>query len=79
MSSSSGRGRSIAAIFEEDGEDTFREMEASLAQELSGRQGLIIATGGRLMLDPLNALLLSQDGLVFCLIAPPGRDIGSPG
>ncbi|HET6445664.1 MAG TPA: 3-dehydroquinate synthase [candidate division Zixibacteria bacterium] len=59
----------IADIFFDNGEATFRRYERTITRELAGRRNLVIATGGRLMLDPLNALLLSQHGLVFCLTA----------
>ena len=64
-------GRSIADIFNEDGETRFRELEAEVAAELAGRRGLVIATGGRLMLDPANAAALGATGPVFCLAAAP--------
>ena len=64
-------GRSIRDVFAELGEMAFRQMEAGIAQELAGRQGLIISTGGRLMLDPANAAALSKSGRVFCLVAMP--------
>lgn len=62
-------GRAIADIFNEDGETRFRELEAQVAGELAGRRGLVIATGGRLMLDPDNAAALGATGPVFCLSA----------
>ena len=64
-------GRAIADIFREDGEARFREWEEQVAGELAGRRGLVIATGGRLMLDPDNAAALGNTGPVFCLSAPP--------
>jgi len=64
-------GRSIADIFNEDGEARFRELEVEIAAELAGRRGLIIATGGRLMLDPVNAAALGATGPIFCLTAEP--------
>lgn len=63
-------GRTIAAIFHEEGETRFRDRERELAAELAGQRGLVIATGGRLMLDPVNAAALGQTGPVFCLTAP---------
>ncbi len=65
------RHGTIASIFVSKGEDAFRQLERSLAQELSGRSGLVISTGGRLMLDPVNADALSVDNCVFCLVATP--------
>ena len=64
-------GRSIADIFAEDGEDTFRSWERTVALALAQQQGLIIATGGRLMLDEENAAALTASGRVFCLTADP--------
>lgn len=46
-------------------------MESEVAKKLSKRQGVVISTGGRLMLDPDNAAALSGTGRVFCLIATP--------
>lgn len=67
----SRQGRTIPEIFKEDGEAAFRQMEAELAKELGGRDGLIISTGGRFMLDPENVKALSRTGRVFCLVATP--------
>lgn len=64
-------GKSIADIFADEGELAFRSYEAAVAQELSGRDGLVIATGGRLMLDPDNAQALSHNNQVICLTASP--------
>lgn len=64
-------GRSVAAIFSAEGEQTFRRLEARLARELATRRGLVIATGGRMMLDAANVSLLGQTGPVFCLVASP--------
>ncbi len=64
-------GRSIADIFREDGPAAFRRWETVISQELAGREGLVIATGGRLMLDEANAAALSQNAHVFCLTARP--------
>ena len=64
-------GRSIPAIFAEDGEAAFRQLERAVAAELAGQHGLVIATGGRLMLDPANAAALGGTGRIFCLTATP--------
>ena len=60
----------IPLVFAEQGEAAFRSIESDVAAELAGRQGLVIATGGRLMLDPVNASALAATGQVFCLSAP---------
>jgi 3-dehydroquinate synthase len=64
-------GRTIPEIFEQTGEAAFRQMEADLACELAQRQGVVISTGGRMMLDPGNAAALTRTGRVFCLVATP--------
>jgi len=64
-------GFSIPEIFRESGEAAFRRMEADLVRELAEREGLVIATGGRLMLDSANEAALSRKGMVFCLVATP--------
>ena len=65
------RHGTIAEIFRSRGEDAFRQIEGDLAAELGDRQGLVISTGGRLMLDPRNVASLSRNGRVFCLVATP--------
>ena len=64
-------GQSVADIFATQGEAVFREMESTIAQELGKRQGLVISTGGGLMMDADNAAVLSHSGRVFCLVATP--------
>lgn len=64
-------GRTIAAIFAEDGEAAFRQLERDVAAELAERSGLVISTGGRLLLDLDNAINLGQSGHIFCLTATP--------
>jgi len=64
-------GMKISEIFRTKGEKAFREMEAAVSRDLAEREGLVISTGGSLMLDPTNASLLSKQGRVFCLVATP--------
>lgn len=66
-------GKSIARIFDEDGAPAFRRMEAAVATELAGREGLVISTGGRLMLDPENEAALGPESVVICLTAQPAE------
>jgi len=65
------QGMSIPDIFSKIGESAFRQMEAEIAKELGKKEGLIISTGGRFMLDPENVAALSHTGRVFCLVATP--------
>jgi len=64
-------GMTIQELFKCKGEKTFRTLETDVARELGAGQGMVISTGGKLMLDPTNAQLLGASGRVFCLIASP--------
>ncbi len=64
-------GKSIPQIFAEDGEEEFRRLEAELVQELADQQGLVIATGGGLVMNPENVVALEKTGKIFCLTATP--------
>ncbi len=63
------RGCAVADIFREHGEACFRGLEAEVARELALQAGLVIATGGRMMLDAANAAVLAITGKIFCLTA----------
>jgi len=63
--------RSIADIFNEFGEEAFREMERAIVKEIAELDGIVVSTGGRLMLDPENAIALSRNSRVLCLVATP--------
>ena len=60
-------GKSIPRIFEEDGEAAFRQMEAALCKELSAQKGLVIATGGGALIDPVNREMMMKSGTIICL------------
>ena len=59
----------IEAIFAEHGEDAFRALEREVAVEAAAGQHQVVATGGRMLLDPANAEAMSATGRVFCLDA----------
>lgn len=61
----------IVDIFAEQGEAVFRAIERELAAELADRSRLVVATGGRMMLDPDNVGSLGRGGRIFCLVAEP--------
>jgi shikimate kinase/3-dehydroquinate synthase len=66
-------GKPIVHIFAEDGEATFRRMEAALCEELSGQRELVIATGGGALVDPSNRTLMMESGTVVCLSCDAGE------
>ncbi|MBI4355732.1 MAG: shikimate kinase [Candidatus Omnitrophica bacterium] len=64
-------GRTIPQIFTQDGEAAFRTMERQLIQEVSARDGLVLAAGGGAVTDPENIQRLKAHGVVVCLSATP--------
>lgn len=65
-------GKTIARIFARDGAIRFRSEEALLVKKLAGREGLVISTGGGLVLNPENVRLLKENGVLITLTAEPG-------
>ena len=61
----------IPQIFASEGEEVFRALERELARELAGRDKVVIATGGGMLVDKENARLLAERGRIFCLTAAP--------
>ncbi len=62
---------SIPEIFATKGEAAFRALESEVCRDLATEQGLVIATGGGMLVDPANRALLEKTGLVVCLDAAP--------
>lgn len=56
-------------LFQHIGESGFRDLERHVAAECAARAGLVVATGGRMMLDEVNAAALAGSGTVVCLVA----------
>ena len=62
----------ISRIFEEYGEERFREMETELLRSLKNESGtILISTGGGMPLRPENRKLLKELGTVIYLKASP--------
>src|SRR5665213_1131992 len=66
-------GRTIADIFNRDGEPAFREMECLVVQSLSRRSHVVISTGGGLPTNPDNLVRLKKHALVVCLWSEPDK------
>ena len=60
-------GKSIPAIFAQDGEEVFRDWETKALAELGKQSGLVIATGGGCVTKPRNLPLLHQNSRIFWL------------
>ncbi len=61
---------SIAELFATRGEEAFRALEHASLMALEGQDGLVIATGGGVVLDPRHPAVLRRLGLVVWLTAP---------
>lgn len=59
----------ISAIFEYYGEEYFRKLETQIVKELAGQDGLILSTGGGLVLQAENDKLLKENGKIVFLRA----------
>jgi len=66
-------GRTIADIFEKDGEPAFRKLEQQLVEELAARKRTVISTGGGLPTIAGNLASLKTHALVVCLWASPEK------
>lgn len=64
-------GRPIAQIFAQDGEAAFRVIEAQIVAELAGQSGLVIATGGGMLVSDINRAQFMRSAVVVCLDALP--------
>lgn len=63
------RGRSIRAVFHEEGEPAFREQEAAILARLCQTRRCVVATGGGAILREDNRRQLMESGWVVWLTA----------
>lgn len=64
-------GVKISAIFETEGEASFREQEARVIADLARQSNLVVATGGGAVLKPENRKAIRNSGLVVYLRVAP--------
>lgn len=64
-------GMSVSEIFERRGEAVFRKMETEAADEVSGAEGTIIATGGGTVLTPRNVEIFHENGGIIVFLEVP--------
>lgn len=62
-------GQTIPEIVEQYGWEKFRDLESQVCQRLDGREGLVVDTGGGIILRPQNVAVLKHIGTVFWLTA----------
>ena len=64
-------GKSIEAVFAEDGEDAFRLLESRALAEVCAADRQVISTGGGIVKSPANRSLMRASGFMVCLEATP--------
>ncbi len=64
-------GKTIAEIFRDAGEPSFRKLEQAVVAEVSQQNDLIVDCGGGVVLNPENLSALKKSGSVFYLQASP--------
>lgn len=64
-------GKEIAAIFDEQGEAAFRQLEFEAFSQLAGRKNLVVAAGGGAPVYEPTRRSMVESGLVVCLKATP--------
>ncbi len=68
-------GVDIPFIFEKEGEDGFRQREARVIDELSTREGIVLATGGGAVMYPQNRSCLGARGFVVYLFTTVDQQV----
>jgi shikimate kinase len=73
-------GRTVRQIFETDGEEAFRSLEAeALAEALTSEDPAVIAAAGGTVLDPANRRRMRECATVVFLDAEPADLVGRVG
>jgi shikimate kinase len=67
----SATGVSVTTIFEIEGEAGFRQREAQALKQLATAGNMVVATGGGVVLGPMNRARLGATGIVVYLRASP--------
>lgn len=65
-------GKSIAAIFDEEGESFFRSKETEVLRSLGGRKNLVVSTGGGTPCHSENMQWMNENGITVFLEMHPG-------
>lgn len=68
-------GASVNLIFDVEGESGFRARETRMLHNLTARSGVLVATGGGVVLKAVNRDMLRNTGLVVYLQTPVSQQI----
>ena len=63
-------GKTISAIFADTGESDFRQRASEALTKLARQEGLLVATGGGIVVKPENVACMQKSGLVIFLHRP---------
>ncbi len=63
-------GKPITAIFSEDGETHFRQMESDLLIEMSRTKRAVVACGGGIVVSAQNRMFMRESGTVVFMDVP---------
>lgn len=63
-------GMTISEFFQKRGEQAFRDIESRLCRQYAKQTGLVISTGGGLILNPENVAALKQNGVLVHIRRP---------
>ena len=72
-------GRTTREIFEDEGEDAFRELESGMLASLSGVEASVVACGGGVVVRAENRQALKRMGKVVYLKVSPGETLARVG
>ncbi|MHC5225828.1 shikimate kinase [Ignatzschineria sp. LJL83] len=64
-------GVTIPYIFEMEGEEGFRDREVKMIEQLCDMEGIVLSTGGGVVLREENRIALAKNGIVIYLNVPP--------
>ena len=64
-------GRSVRQMFEESGEEYFRDWESRMLREITAGNGTIVSCGGGIVIREENIRVMKQNGFIVLLKATP--------
>ena len=64
-------GKTVVSIFEENGEQYFRELESKILNEIAAKDKVVISLGGGTIVNPVNYAMMKKSGKVIYLKVSP--------
>lgn len=65
------QGKAISRIFQEDGEEYFRNLETALLKSLKNKENLVVSCGGGTAVRQCNVQEMKEQGTIVWLAAKP--------